>query len=179
MPVRASTRRAGVEVPYDVQYAIAMDPAGFDAKVMEWNRRKQAALITEAAGTAAVAAANAEQDRLAKDRAEFNAQHAAAGAKLTAERDAFTARAKAENDRLVQWDSELADRERRNVEEKARLDELAGTVARNFNESVAAKQAADSAKRLAETNAGIAAELRARLEERAERIRQFGAELRT
>lgn len=177
MPVRASSRRAGVEVPYDVQYAIATDPAGFDAKVMEWDQRKQAALDAEAGAVAALAATKIEQARLGQDRAEFNTKQTADKSQLAADQAEFAALAKAENTRLVIWASELTARETANVAETARLEEMAGTVAQNFNESVAAKQAADNAKRLAETNAGISAELRARLEARAEKIRQFGVEL--
>ena len=61
MPVRAS-RRAEVNVPYDVMAAIATDPAAFTAKVEDWNARRSAALEAEARADKATAQAKAEQD---------------------------------------------------------------------------------------------------------------------
>ena len=104
MPVRAS-RRAGVDVPYDVMAAIASDPAAFDAKVQDWDARKRAAVEAEAAADKAVAAAKAEQDWLAKGQADFNTIQTVARAKLASDRAEFEKLAKAENARLLQLDS--------------------------------------------------------------------------
>ena len=176
MPVRAS-RRAGVDVPYDVMAAIASDPAAFDAKVQDWDARKRAAVEAEAAADKAVAAAKAEQDRLAKGQADFNTLQTVARAKLAADRAEFEKLAKAENDRLLKMDGELGSREHIiSVREKA-IDDREVTVNKAFNEAVTMKQAADQAKRLAETNSGIVAGLRATLEAKHEKLRQIVAEL--
>jgi hypothetical protein len=176
MAARAS-RRAGVEVPYDVQYAIATDPAGFDAKVMEWDRRKRAALDAETAAGAAVAAAKAEQDRLAADRAEFNTRQTEAKANLAAERDEFHALAKAENARLVNWDGELADRERRLDAERTRLDDLAATTAANLRESEAARASAEQALNIATAARNAALNNERTSAAKLDRLRQIGVEL--
>jgi hypothetical protein len=176
MAARAS-RRAGVEVPYDVQYAIATDPAGFDAKVMEWDARKRAALDAETAAGAAVAAAKAEQDALARDRAEFNTRQTEAKANLAAERDEFNALAKAENARLVNWDGELADRERRLDAERTRLDDLAATTAANLRESETARASAEQALEIATAARQAATNLKAKYEALVERFQRFGVEL--
>ena len=176
MPVRAS-RRAGVDVPYDVMAAIASDPAAFDAKVQDWDARKRAAVEAEAAADKAVAAAKADQDRLAKDRAEFNTRLTADRDMLVLNRRDFENAAKAESARLLKLDSELSSREHIiSVREKA-MDDREVTVNKAFNEAVTMKQAAEQAKRLAETNSNIVAGLRVTLEKKIDDIRQFGAGL--
>ena len=176
MPVRAS-RRAGVDVPYDVMAAIASDPAAFDAKVQDWVARKRAAVEAEAAADKAVAAAKAGQDTLDKEITAFSAFVTAETAKLASDRAEFEKLAKAENDRLLKMDGELGSREHIiSVREKA-IDDREVTVNKAFNEAVTMKQAADQAKRLAETNSGIVAGLRATLEAKHEKLRQIVAEL--
>ena len=176
MPVRAS-RRAGVDVPYDVMAAIASDPAAFDAKVQDWDARKRAAVEAEAAADKAVAAAKAGQDKLATDLAVFHAEHAEIVVKLASDRAEFERLAKVENDRLLKLDGELGSREHIiSVREKA-IDDREVTVNKAFNEAVTMKQAAEQAKRLAETNSSIVAGLRATLEAKHEKLRQIVAEL--
>ena len=176
MPVRAS-RRAGVEVPYDVQYAIASDPAAFDAKVQEWDRRRNAAVEAEALAAKAEAQAKAERDVLAKDRAEFNTYQTATREKLDSDRREFENMAKAENARLLKLEGELVDRGGALDARELAVEDREAAVNKAFREATEAKQTADTAKRLAETNASIATDLRAKAETRLERIRAFGAEM--
>ena len=176
MPVRAS-RRAGVEVPYDVQYAIASDPAAFDAKVQEWDKRRNAAVEAEALAAKAEAQAKAERDVLAKDRAEFNTYHAETSARLEADRRDFENRAKAENARLLKLEGELVDRGGALDARERAVEDREAAANKAFREATEAKQAADNAKRLAETNASIATDLRAKAETKLERIRQIGVEM--
>ena len=176
MPVRAS-RRAGVEVPYDVQYAIASDPAAFDAKVQEWDRRRNAAVDAEKSASEVIARAVVERDQLAKDRAEFNKQHTADRDQLAKDRVEFQALAKEENARLRKLEGELVDRGGALDARERAVEDREAAAAKAFREATEAKQAADNAKRLAETNASIATDLRAKAETRLERIRAFGVEL--
>ena len=176
MPVRAS-RRAGVEVPYDVQYAIASDPAAFDAKVQEWDRRRNAAVEAEALAAKAEAQAKAERDVLAKDRAEFNTYHAKTSERLDADRREFENRAKAETARLLKLEGELVDRGGALDARERAAEDREAAANKAFREAAEAKQAADNAKRLAETNASIATDLRAKAETKLERIRQIGVEM--
>ena len=176
MPVRAS-RRAGVEVPYDVQYAIASDTAAFDAKVQEWDRRRNAAVDAEKSASEVIARAVVERDQLAKDRAEFNKQHTADRDQLAKDRAEFQALAKEENARLRKLETELVDRAGALDARERAVEDREAAAAKAFREATEAKQAADNAKRLAETNASIATDLRAKAETKLERIRAFGVEL--
>ena len=176
MPVRAS-RRTGMDVPYDVMAAIASDPAAFGAKLQDWDDRRTAALAAEAGADKAVANAKAEQDQLAKDRAAFNTQQTAGREQLAADRAEFQALAKEENARLRKLETELVDRAGALDARERAVEDREAAAAKAFREATEAKQAADNAKRLAETNASIATDLRAKAETRLERIRAFGVEM--
>ena len=118
--IRAN-RRAGAD-PVGAFIALASDPDAFAARKAELDERIARAEEAETAAAASIAAAKIEQDGIARDRAAFNIWHTEARAKLATDRDEWNALAKAENARLVNWDGELANRERAaaQLEERAR-----------------------------------------------------------
>ena len=150
---------------------------GWEGRGRVGDARRRAAVEAEAAADIAVAAAKAGQDQLIKDRTAFTTQLTADRAKLASDRAEFEKLAKAENDRLLKMDGELGSREHIiSVREKA-IDDREVTVNKVFHEATTMKQAAEQAKRLAETNSGIVAGLRATLEAKHEKLRQIVAEL--
>ena len=176
MAVRA-TRTAGASLPNDVMIALARDPALFDEKMAEWDKRRNAAVEAEKSASEVIARAVVERDQIAKDRAEFNTYHAETSARLEADRREFENRAKAENARLLKFEGELVDRAGALDARERAVEDREAAVAKAFREATEAKQAADNAKRLAETNASIATDLRAKAETKLERIRQIGVEM--
>ena len=176
MAVRA-TRTAGASLPNDVMIALARDPALFDEKMAEWDKRRNAAVDAEKSASEVIARAVVERDQLAKDRAEFNKQHTADRDQLAKDRVEFQALAKEENARLRKLEGELVDRGGALDARERAVEDREAAAAKAFREATEAKQAADNAKRLAETNASIATDLRAKAETRLERIRAFGAEM--
>jgi hypothetical protein len=177
MAARASRRDRATDIPPDVYVAIARDPETFDRKLDEWEARRTAAIAAETGANAALAAAKAEQDRLAKDRAAFNTFQTEAKANLAAERDEFTALAKAENTRLVTLDSELADTARRQEAEALRLNELAGTVAANLREAEAARASAQHRLEVATAARNAAQNNERTSAAKLDKLRQLGVEL--
>jgi hypothetical protein len=177
MAARASRRDRATDIPPDVYVAIARDPEGFDRKLDEWEKRRAAAVEAEATAVASAANAKAEQDTLAQDRAEFNRRQTEARANLAADRDEFHALAKAENTRLVTLDSELADTARRQDAERARLDELAGTIATNLRESEAARASAQQALDIATAARNAALNNERTSAAKLDKLRQLGVEL--
>jgi hypothetical protein len=177
MAARASRRDRATDIPPDVYVAIARDPVRFDEQLFEFDRRRRALEDAQTAANAAAAVAKAEQDRLAADRAEFNTSQTEAKANLAAERDEFHALAKAENTRLVNWDGELADRERRLDAERTRLDDLAATTATNLRESEAARASAEQALEIATAARNAAQNNERTSAAKLDRLRQIGVEL--
>ena len=175
MPVRAS-RRSGADPVADF-IALAADPERFQQAKDELDARRAAAEAAEKHTNAAVAAAKAEQDRLAKDRAEFNTKLTEEKATLARDRIEFNTLAKAENTRLVTLSDELANRER-DVERRERdCDERQQALTAMAREAADAALKADADKATAQTALASATSLKAKYASLVEKIQRFGVEL--